>query len=907
MAEAITQPCNKWCSSMVWSKREGRKCTYTYTYESSATSESDPARAEFIRFTVDQYTNATKSKVKLASTQQDLALNAGEFTFDLVDKCRYFYFTMQLRNSLGASGNLSWNEQVINPPPHAKDLKIVYDATVAGNSITYGFTGVNNVDQQYRNEPRRSYTVSIVREQILNGVASADWSSTSTNVLGFDNSETVDWSKTATFTKPTRDSDSVHFYLAVGAIPLYDEGWIISKKHYYIALPPKPAIADFTRSTNGEGATVSVQYNQAYKYNVPTRPMDKLSLQVQYATSAAALTASGWASLGDEQTVESCEGNVTTCFYVADADIAPGKNQHVFIRAKAAWQTLTPMYSEPFMVPDEYYYRQAFTYEDSASETGSDGVTISSVTTGDDCQSLVAVIGYDNITNYNACELGYSTDKDAWWSTKQPDTIEMPDTEWRWSEKLAPKNTYCSKIKVADLDEETTYYLRARRYKTDDDTKKTAWSVVKEGNTGGEELTGLVLTAGDIVATGSPCSFTWNFPDGLKQTKWVLRDATTNADLENGTGTITMSSHAFSTAGVKKVIVTSYFDNGKSMDSDVAIVKVVDPPTIAFSSTPAATITTLPFAFTVKTNTEGAELQVRIVSMGIQTRTPTGFENQYSGDVVYSQTATGKTLYNSVDNTNANRLWNGGRYMILATATANGVTSEVLTHTFTVNYSSRVSAPEPKYVTIKPASDKSASIKVSGLASGVTWDLYRATTDMRNQLIASNLANNTTVTDKFAPYSTGANCKYVVLVKNTRRQFDFRAYEYSANYGVLRFDWDNNYVELPYNIEISDETDKQFEQQIYLDGAQRGAWGASVVRSASLSTDTVYIKDEEVQKKVRELARYQGAVLVRTPLGQAYTANVEVKNINKTYDKKAMAVSFTCTEIDITSDFTIQS
>ena len=54
---------------------------------------------------------------------------------------------------------------------------------------------------------------------------------------------------------------------------------------------------------------------------------------------------------------------------------------------------------------------------------------------------------------------------------------------------------------------------------------------------------------------------------------------------------------------------------------------------------------------------------------------------------------------------------------------------------------------------------------------------------------------------------------------------------------------------------------------------------------------------------MRNLARYQGAVFVRTPLGQAYTANVEVNDITKTYDSKAVAVSFNVTEIDLTSEF----
>jgi hypothetical protein len=206
-------------------------------------------------------------------------------------------------------------------------------------------------------------------------------------------------------------------------------------------------------------------------------------------------------------------------------------------------------------------------------------------------------------------------------------------------------------------------------------------------------------------------------------------------------------------------------------------------------------------------------------------------------------------------------------------------------------------------VTITPTSDKGAVISVSTLADGTQWDLYRGTDDERNFLIAQNLTASSVVTDNYAPYKSKGSNRYIIQVRNGQEQFDYRDYDYTLTSGVLRFDWDGKFVELPYNIEIEDETDKQFEQQIYLDGTQKGAWGASVIRQASLSTDTIYITDEDTQRKVRDLARYQGAVFVRTPLGQAYTANVEVNKISKSYDSKVMAVSFDCTEIDLTSDF----
>ena len=894
-----TRACDLWCDTMVWEQRDnsdnGAICKYTYQLNHN--QSSGDSGAEYIRNTVYQYSNGKLIK----TVRQDLPLD-GVIEFPLAHGCTNFRYEMQLRNRFGAHDNLHYNTQTIRTPPSvsANNVTLEYDATKTGNNLTYGLKGA----WLDRNGPREGYKVTLIKEQSIDGTYSSSTAAFHSRVIGWDTNETQEWSNAIAATLPQSDNDWIKYTLTVEVL-----GWRTNPssgakttKRYFIARPPIPTVTKFTKSTNGKGADVTVKYNLAYKDGVPSRPMDKLKLQINYAEDGETPKESAWTDIGEEQTAIVKSGDVTAGFYVADSAITPEQGQHVYLRAKASWQTLTPTYSKDFLVPDEYYYRKTFTYEDDADESLI-SILGDTVPTGDDNTSLVPVIGYSKDSAYNGCEIGYSIDKSAWMSTKQPETFEMPDSTWRTSTRYDTTHDYFSRIKISDLDEETTYFLRARRYNKNDDTTKSAWSVVKQGNTGGEELTGLVLTAGDIVATSKPCTFTWNFPDDLKQTDWFLKDADTQGVLATGTGSITSTTVIFAEAGDKNVYLTSYFDNGKSMDSDTVTVKVVEPPTVSFSTEPATTATTLPFTFSVVSDDESAQVQVVVKALGMQMRTPEGFAYQYKGDVVYSATGTGKGVDCSISNADAHKLWDGGVYTIYATATANGVSSEVLMKSFNVGLTDSVAIPADEDVVITPNDDKSATIQVNNLADGTTWDLYRVTNDMRNSLIMSDLSNGAIVTDMFAPFSTGNNCRYIVQVKNANRQFVFKEYAYTANYMVLRFDWNDTYVELPYNIEISDETDKQFEQQIYLDGTQRGAWGASVVRSASLSTDTVYIKDEEVQKKIRELARYQGAVFVRTPLGQAYTANVEVKDINKTYDKKAMAVSFDCTEIDLTSDF----
>ena len=61
------------------------------------------------------------------------------------------------------------------------------------------------------------------------------------------------------------------------------------------------------------------------------------------------------------------------------------------------------------------------------------------------------------------------------------------------------------------------------------------------------------------------------------------------------------------------------------------------------------------------------------------------------------------------------------------------------------------------------------------------------------------------------------------------------------------------------------------------------------------------VQPDEIEA-VRKLARYPGAVFVRTPNGCAYEANVEVSDTSSS-SKNLMAVSFDATQVGLTKEF----
>lgn len=892
----ITGVPNSSFTNIAWS-REGRNLTLSWEYtDSNATAEDNPNRVDRIRLTTGFLYNTAGEIIGWTNknaTEVILRADQNSYTFDLTgmdmrEDAGYSYHDIYRvdggyiipGNSVGYyyGGKAPW---LYLYPALTPEAEIDYNYSTG--EITFTLTGSEAVMCR----PRSCYHMAISKVTYTNNTLSNSSNVWNSDVLGWDNTDTLTYSKAITEkqTVLNKIDDYICYTFEASAIGLAGKTYKTTKT-LYIAYPAKPSIFNFQKVSSGSN-NVSVNSNYSEQ-----RPTETLQLQIQYASSPANLTEAGWSDVGEEY---DCQQIMT--LPINDSDIQPTVGKHVYLRVCAKAQG-REVYSDALQVLDSLYYWQEDYYTDADASV----IEIEEVKQGGDSESLEVLIGYANDENYDACLLTYSTDQRAWTSTNQPEEFEMPDSRWMSLTSESKTGHACtSRITVLGLESDTVYWLRARRYKTTDSTKNTRFSAKAKCNTSQEELTGLTLTANDIVATGKECAFSWSFPEDWKQTSWTLKDASTNVGLKNASSSATSTTYTFTSAGTKTVYLEIVLDSGRTTQSDPVIITVVDAPTLTFLAEPTPTLTTLPQIIRVKsTNNLRADIQVKVLcENGIKATKPDGEVEQYANDVIYSAQGKGILDCSIAD---GSKLWNGGRYRIQAVATANGVKSSPLEACFNVSYSSKPTTPSTSNVVITPAG-KTATVTVKNLATGITWDLYRATVDGRNARIAQDLASGATVIDDFAPYSSDGSNKYIVLVKNAQQQYTFAPYEYTLKSGVLRFDWNNNSVELPYNIEISDEVDKQFEQQVYLDGTQRGSWGASVIRSATLSTDTIYIKDATVQKKVRELARYQGAVFVRTPLGQAYCANVDVKDISKAYNSNIMAVEFDCTEIDLTSDY----
>lgn len=335
--------------------------------------------------------------------------------------------------------------------------------------------------------------------------------------------------------------------------------------------------------------------------------------------------------------------------------------------------------------------------------------------------------------------------------------------------------------------------------------------------------------------------------------------------------------------------------NWKRSD-DAVTVRIADAPTCSVSVTD--TVTTTPVEVTVEAD-DGADVALYVVSRGISYETPAGNRIQYANDIVWSGSATPGTAV--VRDAN---LRNGATYDVRARATdpETGLSSDLATATFRVAWADSPVAPDAEV----SASGTSATISTAaadGMGDSDVYDVYRVT---KNGVypVASDVKPGSTLVDRCCPFGP---CAYRVSTRTANGDELWKDFPYELAHGGIRLDWDGKSVDLPYNVELSEELSKGFEASEYLDGTIDGHWSRAVGHTLSASTDMIRLRSEADQRLVREMARYPGAVFVRTGGGLAFDADVQASSIEEGYASGAVSVSLSITEIGLSDEHSIRA
>ena len=435
--------------------------------------------------------------------------------------------------------------------------------------------------------------------------------------------------------------------------------------------------------------------------------------------------------------------------------------------------------------------------------------------------------------------------------------------------------------------------------------------------------------------------------------------------LSNGTGSLAHASVPASRYGASKqmALYVSAGCGGELTDSNVIVVGIADVPKCEASTD--TTVTAKPFTAYAYTDDPTSRLFVTLRSRGVTFQAPDGDRDQLDGDVVWTQAMTpawtsttwGNTqlraqLADAVDaaqdaydeaaqgidaDATANalaaltaaqaalaahpasgachvaafevpesaELVDGGTYeLALSTVERTaGLSSAVATCAATVGWLHQAPAPSDGIELVPNVAERSVQVTLAepdGWAETDVYDLYRMT-PTGHVLVADNLAADAEVDDPYAPFGY-ADLHYRVAVRTADGDVAYDDYGYDMDVRTLRFDWGNDHVELPFNVEVSESYEKTFEARGHVDGSVNGYYDKPVTHTGSYDV-AVMKADAETIGALRRLAEHPGAVFCRTGRGEAFQCNADLGSLDLTYATGLVGARFPITEMKLTRQF----
>lgn len=656
-------------------------------------------------------------------------------------------------------------------------------------------------------------------------------------------------------------------------------------------------------------------------------PVSGLRLQLAVGVTAAKaedIDPSDWddTSYTDEAQCSTIQCDVAT--------VLPARGLHTWARIKSwhDYESIHYVYSKPIEVT--CLYQEPQTGVDDPAE-------IISAVTGDDGESAVVVVGWNKtqVDDATSTELSWSDQPDTWQSTEEPEIYDFT-----WSDTTPPTGYGAgATVIVKGLKTGTRYYFRARRHTVTDvvDTYSAYSSI--ESTIPIVVPDSVELIAPSYLPRGNGAQFAWTYNSEAPQTAWrIVEGNTVNGRvIAEGTDAAGSCVVAFSKLeeSINDNVVICHIEidvgngfvyptievNGVTTIATASIT-IIDAPTLAITA--ATPFVAQPLSFTLTSNTPADRATVKVLSSGIVAQgaggditqaanecvwsdviTPTWTES----DDVYTATVTLPTIAQFID---------GCDYTIVCTLTdimpdgVTGIDSDTVTAVITCDWTRKAPAP-PESITITPTTTTDTDGNVTracvialaaptGVTSTDVYDVYRMTAD-RSYLVARDVPTDATVTDEFAPYGDGYTA-YRIVTRTVDGATDWLDYPYDYDVRTLRIDFGKSYIELPYNIEIDNSYEPDYETRKHLDGTTGGYFNDGYTRKAGLNTDVVRIDTDEQRTLIKALGAYTGAVFVRTPQSEAFQAVLTVSD-DSSASSAITSASFSATEIKLTEQYMI--
>ena len=302
-----------------------------------------------------------------------------------------------------------------------------------------------------------------------------------------------------------------------------------------------------------------------------------------------------------------------------------------------------------------------------------------------------------------------------------------------------------------------------------------------------------------------------------------------------------------------------------------------------------------------------------------------------AGDEIYSKNFDISEQLNVTFSANDVDLQNGISYSVICSAYMNSGLSAETTVTFTVGWSDdddntfTIDAeigfnPSTYTVSILPqcfvyTDEEETEIS---LIEGVFLSVYRREFDGTFTEISKNLRNesNITVTDPH-PSLDYARYRIVAMVESTGAIgfYDVPGYPIGCKSVIIQWDeewsnfytvtdgvvweppWSGSLLELPYNIDVSDNNDADVELAEYIGRKHPVSYYGTQLGSSATWSMEIDKNDKETLYALRRLSIWMGNVYVREPSGSGYWANVKV-SFNQTHCKTTIPVTLNIRRVE---------
>lgn len=584
----------------------------------------------------------------------------------------------------------------------------------------------------------------------------------------------------------------------------------------------------------------------------------------------------------------------------------------------------------------EGYQYTVYTITDSrpmTSETVTNGGNVPVAPTGcaaSQIDSDVLVKWNWNWNDATQAEVSWSSNRNAWQSTSEPNTYSVNVAN-------APQ------IRVSNLTAGTTWYFRVRFVSTlESSTAYGPYSSIMAVTVGSAPLKPTLSLSGTVVRNTTKVTASWSYlsTDGSGQSAAVLWECNASGtnikQIGRASGahycTFQPKNLSWSTGSTHYVRLRVTSAAGLVSEwSDPVAIAVADPVTCTITQASLGAQYVIPLIYPADTlypdsdvyPSNGRNGQYKLTAMPL-TATITGagaggtttlaierlldyqmerpdesIADGYAGETIALITQVGEAQI-TIDNDDLiGSLDDGAWYRLVATVQDGLGQANTKYRLFIVKWSHQAVMPEAT-----ASMDGNAAIitptEPTGAAAGDYCDIYRLSAD-KPELIIRHAEFGEAYVDPYPAIGEHGGHRVVfrtangdyITSRNRPAWIDLKKKngDYLDSQNAI-IDFNGDQIEVEYNVDLSSNWSKDFQETKYLGGAIQGDWNPGVSRTGSVSGATYAYNELDKIATMRRLAAYPGICHVRTPDGSSFSADIQVSE-SQSYSSGGKVANFT--------------